>query len=129
MNSIIFDVDGTICPLKKEGQEYKDLVPYKEMVSKIRELKNAGFRIVLFTSRNMRSFENDLDMILKHTKPILEDWLKRWDIPYDEVIYGKPWPGKGGLYVDDRTVRPNELLKYNMDEINKICEEGRLNEI
>lgn len=129
MNSIIFDIDGTICPIKKDGQEYKNLVPCEEMILKMKELKEAGFKIVLFTSRNMRSFDNDLDMILKHTKPILEDWLKRWDIPYDEIIYGKPWPGKGGLYVDDRTVRPKELLKYSLDELNKICEEGRIDEI
>lgn len=129
MNSIIFDIDGTICPIKKLEEEYMNLVPYPEMVTKMRELKKSGFKIVLFTARNMRSFENNIDMILKQTKPVLEAWLKKWDIPYDEIIYGKPWPGENGLYVDDRTVRPRELLNYNMEEINKICEEGRLNEI
>ena len=129
MNSIIFDIDGTICPIKKLEEEYMNLVPYPEMVTKMRELKKSGFKIVLFTARNMRSFENNIDMILKQTKPVLEAWLKKWDIPYDEIIYGKPWPGENGLYVDDRTIRPRELLNYNMEEINKICEEGRLNEI
>lgn len=129
MNSIIFDVDGTICPIRKENEEYKDLVPYSEMIDKMRELKENGFKIVLFTSRNMRSFENNIDMILKHTKPTLEEWLKKWDIPYDEVIYGKPWPGENGFYVDDRSVRPNDFLRYSIEEINKICEEGRIHEI
>ena len=129
MNSIILDVDGTICPIKKPDQEYKDLVPYPDMISKIKELKDAGFKIVLFTSRNMRTFNNDINKILKYTKPVLEEWLKRYDIPYDEIIFGKPWPGKDGLYVDDRTVRPKELLKYSLDEINETCKEGRLNEI
>ena len=39
MDSIIFDIDGTICPIKNKDEEYIDLVPYKEMVEKIIELK------------------------------------------------------------------------------------------
>ena len=126
MNTIIFDVDGTLCPIKKENEEYKDLIPYKEMVEKIRDLKNAGYRIVLFTSRNMRTYNNDINMILKYTKPILEEWLNKWQIPYDEIIFGKPYPGKNGFYVDDKTIRPKELLNLSMDEINKLMEDGRL---
>ena len=126
MNSIIFDVDGTLCPIKKENEEYKDLVPYDEMIVKIRDLKNAGYRIVLFTSRNMRTYNNDINMILKYTKPILEEWLNKWQIPYDEIIFGKPYPGKNGFYVDDKTIRPKELLNLSMDEINKLMEDGRL---
>lgn len=63
MNCIIFDIDGTICPIKKERQEYNGLVPCEETILKMKELKEAGFKIVLFTSRNMRSFDNGLDMI------------------------------------------------------------------
>lgn len=126
MNSIIFDVDGTLCPIKKENEEYKDLVPYDEMIVKIRDLKNAGYRIVLFTSRNMRTYNNDINMILKHTKPVLEEWLNKWHIPYDEIIFGKPYPGKNGFYVDDKTIRPKELLNFSMNEINKLMEDGRL---
>lgn len=128
-SSIIFDIDGTICPIKKEDEEYKDLVPYQAMITKMQELRRAGFRIVLFTSRNMRSFDNDINKILKFTKPVLEEWLQKWNIPYDEVIYGKPWVGKMGIYVDDRSVRPRELLDYSLEEIEKICREGRVDEI
>ena len=54
MNSIVFDIDGTIGPIKKENEKYEDLIPYKDMVNKIRELREEGYKIVLFTSRNMR---------------------------------------------------------------------------
>ena len=46
--------------------------------------------------------------------PELEAWLAKWDIPYDEIVYGKLWPGHKGLYVDDRSVRPDEFLKYSV---------------
>ncbi|MGM9878939.1 MAG: capsular biosynthesis protein [Bacilli bacterium] len=120
MNSIIFDIDGTICPIKKEEEKYEDLVPFPDMVSKIRELKKDGYKIVLFTARNMRTYNGNIDLILKNTKPILEKWLSKWEIPYDEIIFGKPYPGKNGFYVDDRTIRPNELLNLTKEEINEL---------
>lgn len=126
MNSFIMDIDGTICPIKKHDEEYKDLIPYDEMILKIKSLKASGFKIVLFTSRNMRTYDGDLEKILTYTKPVLEEWLKKWDIPYDEIIYGKPWPGHDGFYVDDRTIRPDELIKYSIEELKDICVKSRL---
>ena len=111
MFSFVFDVDGTLCPIKGEDESYADLVPYADMVEKLREYKAQGARIVLYTSRNMRTYKGDLSLILEHTKPELEAWLAKWDIPYDEIVYGKLWPGHKGLYVDDRSVRPDEFLK------------------
>ena len=119
--SFIFDVDGTLCPIKKPEENYADLVPYEDMVSKIRQYKEKGARIVLFTSRTMRTYKGDIDLILKNTAPVLEAWLKKWDIPYDEIIYGKPWPGKKGFYVDDRTIRPEEFISSTIEDMNRIC--------
>lgn len=126
MNSFIFDIDGTICPIKLPNEKYENLIPYPEMVEKIRLLKKEGFRIVLFTARNMRTYDGDIEKILMYTKPIIENWLEKWDIPYDEIICGKPWPGKEGFYVDDRTIRPDELIKYNLEELKEITIKSRL---
>ena len=125
--SFIFDVDGTLCPIKKPEESYSDLIPYEDMISKIREYKAKGARIVLFTSRNMRTYNGDLDLIHKNTAPVMEAWLKKWDIPYDEIIYGKPWPGKKGFYVDDRTLRPDEFLKGSIEDMDVICKGGENN--
>ena len=126
MNSIIFDIDGTICTIKKQNEKYIDLIPNKEMVKKIKDLKSDGYKIILFTSRNMRTYNNDIDLILKNTKPVIEKWLEKWDIPYDELIVGKPWPGPNGYYVDDRSIRPKELLNMTIEEIDKLIEEDRI---
>lgn len=129
MNTIVFDVDGTICPIKKVNEEYKDLIPYADMVNKKRKLKEEGYKIVFFTARNMRTYNADINKILKYTKPVLETWLQKWEIPYDEVIYGKPYPGKEGFYVDDKTLRPDELLSMNKDEISLFLKGSDKNEI
>lgn len=126
MNSIIFDIDGTICPIKKPEEEYIELIPYKEIIDKIKELKKSGYKIILFTARNMRTYQGNIDLILKNTKPILETWLEKWQIPYDEIIFGKPYPGKEGYYVDDRTIRPKELLEMNDLDLKKLMNESRL---
>lgn len=119
--SFVFDIDGTLCPIKKKDERYEDLVPYKEMVDKVRYYKENGARIILFTSRNMNSYQGNLGLINKHTARVLAEWLDKWAIPYDEIIYGKPWPGHKGFYVDDRTVRPDEFLKYSVEELDALC--------
>lgn len=122
--SFVFDIDGTLCPVKKAEERYEDLTPYPKMVEKIRYYKEHGAKIILFTSRNMNSYDCNIGKINKYTARILLDWLEKWQIPYDELIYGKPWPGRKGFYVDDRTVRPGEFLQGSIEELEMICERG-----
>ena len=42
MFTFVFDVDGTLCPIKGEDESYSDLVPYADMVEKLREYKAQG---------------------------------------------------------------------------------------
>ena len=124
--SFVFDIDGTICPLKKKDERYEDLIPFPEIVEKIKYYKNNGAKIVLFTSRNMNSYNGNIGLINKNTAVLLNKWLEKWDIPYDEIIYGKVWPGHKGFYVDDRSVRPNEFINYTPEELEKICMDSRI---
>lgn len=126
--TLVMDIDGTLCPIKKKDEEYADLVPFDDMVNKLRECKADGARIVLYSSRNMNSYNGNIGLINKNTAPVLHEWLKKWDIPYDEIVFGKVWPGHKGFYVDDRSVRPDEFMKYTPDELNEICRKSRPNE-
>lgn len=122
--TLIFDVDGTLCPIKRKDDEYSNLVPDEEMIEKLKYYKNEGAKIVLFSSRNMKSYNGNLGLINANTAVIMQEWLKKWDIPYDEIYFGKPWPGHRGLYIDDRCVRPDEFLKYNFEELEEICKKS-----
>lgn len=126
--TLVMDIDGTLCPIKKKDEEYADLVPFDDMINKLRECKADGARIVLYSSRNMNSYNGNIGLINKNTAPVLHEWLKKWDIPYDEIVFGKVWPGHKGFYVDDRSVRPDEFMKYTPDELNEICRKSRPNE-
>ena len=125
--SFVFDIDGTLCPIKSKNEKYEDLVPYKNMVDKLKYYKENGAKIILYTSRNMNSYNGNLGLINKYTADVLLQWLKKWDIPFDEIIYGKVWPGHKGLYVDDRTVRPDEFLNLSPEELENLCSKSRNN--
>ena len=126
--TFVFDIDGTLCPLKKKEQKYEDLVPYPEMVEKIRAYKNAGAKIVFYTSRNMNTYDSNIGKINVNTGRIIFAWLDKWQIPYDEIVFGKVWPGHNGFYVDDRTIRPDAFLKYNTEGLAEICTKSRCEE-
>ncbi len=123
--TFVFDIDGTICPIKRKEERYEDLVPYVEVLDKLKYYKDNGAKIILFTSRNMNSYKGNIGIINKSTARVLLDWLDKWEIPYDEIIYGKPWPGHKGFYVDDRSVRPDEFLKHTPEELEEMCQKSR----
>lgn len=119
IGTLVVDVDGTLCDIKRPDQSYADLVPHQAMVDKLGEYQRRGYTILLFTSRNMKTHGNNIGLINKHTAPILLEWLAKWNVPYDEILFGKPWPGRKGFYIDDRTVRPGEFLSLTETEIHR----------
>lgn len=118
--TLVVDIDGTLCGIKASGQNYADLEPRHEMIEKLREYHSKGYRILLFTSRNMKTYNNSLGLINKHTAPVMLEWLSKWDIPYDEILFGKPWPRSKGFYIDDRAIRPNEFISMTEEDIHKL---------
>ena len=43
--TFVFDIDGTICPLKKKGEKYEDLVPFPEIVKKYRIIRKKELKL------------------------------------------------------------------------------------
>lgn len=115
--SIVMDVDGTLCPIRKPHESYAELQPFPEMIAQLREYREKGFYVILFSARNMNTFDGNVGRIAAVTGKQMMEWLDRHDIPYDEIHLGKPWPGRGGFYVDDKAIRPDEFLKMSYEEI------------
>jgi len=118
--TIVMDLDKTLTMGGSEG--YEDELPNIDVIRTLVEYKNSGFRIVIYTARNMRSHKGNVGLINVHTLPKIIEWLNKHDVPYDEIFVGKPWCGKEGFYVDDRAIRPSEFVKYSYEEIVKIIE-------
>ena len=120
MKRLIFDLDDTLCTT--QNGDYANAQPITEVVEKLREYHRQGFTIVINTSRNMRTYQGNIGAINKNTLPIIIDWLGRHDIPYDELYVGKPWCGFEGFYVDDKAIRPDELVKLSYPEICQLLD-------
>lgn len=115
MKRIIFDIDDTIT--FTENGDYPNSQPNLPLIEKLREYKDAGYEIVLFTSRNMRTYSGNVGKITANTLPVIMTWLEKHNVPYDEIYVGKPWCGTEGFYVDDKAIRPNEFVNLSHDEI------------
>lgn len=112
MKRLIVDLDGTLT-LGGDGQNYACKEPNLPLIAKLRAYQADGFEIVISTARNMRTYNGEVGKINVHTLPGVLDWLKRHDVPHDEVIVAKPWCGFEGFYIDDRAVRPDEFVAHD----------------
>ena len=121
---IVFDLDGTLCH-KKQKELYIDVEPRQDVVDKLREYKSNGFYIIINTSRNMRTYDGNIGLINADTLKTIHKWLEKNNIPFDEIYIGRPWCGRDGFYVDDRTVSPKDFTSKHYQEIRKLL---KLNE-
>ena len=115
MKRLIIDLDETITLSAHDG--YENAVPNVPLIARLREYREAGFEIVIMTSRNVRTYCGNIGKINVHTLPIILAWLARHNVPFDEVYVGKPWCGTEGFYVDDKSIRPSEFLHYSLADI------------
>lgn len=117
---IVVDIDGTLCPIKPPDADYDSLCPFEPMLDKLREYRAAGYYIILYTSRNMRTYGGNMGLIMAKTAKLTFAWLDRHKVPYDEIHFGKPWASRVGFYVDDRAVRPDEFMRLTPEQIDAL---------
>jgi capsule biosynthesis phosphatase len=116
MATIVIDLDGTLTH-EDPTKSYLDVLPRLEVVNTLRSYREKGFKVAIFTARNMKTHAKSVGAINAKTIPTILEWLKKHDIPFDELHVGKPWPERGGFYVDDRAIRPSEFVALSYDEI------------
>jgi len=116
---IVIDLDGVICELKKPNETYLEVKPNKDLISKMREWKKNGHYLIIYTGRHMRTCNGNVAEVTKKIGPITSEWLKKWDVPFDEIHYGKPY---GDVYIDDLgiTFSSTKQLEKKMEEIKPI---------
>lgn len=115
MNNIklVFDIDDTIC--NNKNRDYANAIPFKNVINKINKLHKQGVKITLYTSRGMVSCNGDIEKIIKKNKVVLEEWLKKNKVEYDELIFGKPL---GDMYIDDKAINVNDFLNNDFKILN-----------
>lgn len=120
MKNIIVDLDGTLT--QANTSDYKNVLPREDVIERLREYKKLGFTITVSTARNMRTYKGNVGKINIHTLPIITEWLESHNVPYDEILVGKPWCGHEGFYIDDKAIRPSEFAQLSKEEIGQLLE-------
>ena len=101
---IAVDIDNTLCePVlsSKDSQNCLKVKPYPNVVQLVRNLKNKGHTIILFTHRH------------SCTRKATKQWLKDNNIPYDKLVMNKI---KYDLLIDDKALPPLRFFTTKMVE-------------
>ena len=114
--TIVIDMNATLAGPAVE-RNYASCAVIPKTVAALRRMHADGWRVVIFSARGMRTYSGDLESITEHVLPVMQDWLDRHEIPYDELHVAKPWAGRRGFYVDDRAIRPAEFLALSPEQV------------
>jgi capsule biosynthesis phosphatase len=106
---VCFDLDHTLC-FPGEGSDshskYALAKPNDEVIAKLRLYKSRGASIIIFTARRMLTHKGNLSKVVDDIGKITEDWLRQHDIPYDDLIFGKPYYD---YIIDDKALNVNDI--------------------
>ena len=113
--TLVVDLDGTLCFHNRAGDTTEDrygkAVPNKPVLDALHVAARQGYYIILHTSRRMWTHRGDVAAAEADVRDITENWLAVFDVPYDEIVFGKPFAA-GGYYVDDKAMTPDGFVDF-----------------
>ena len=121
-----FDLDNTLVTYPKIPGDYASVEPIKKTIGYLRFLKEQGNYIIIYTARRMKTHKGNLGCILADVGKITLDTLERFNIPYDEVFFGKP---HADFYIDDLAVNAFHQIDKTIGFIDSRNEPRDFNEI
>ena len=104
-NTIVVDIDDTIS--FTYNRDFVNSEPNQPVIDRINELYDEGWNIVLFTARGGKSC-NTLEEKEAKYRQVTEDWLKRYNVKYHTLMFGKP---NADYYVDDKNISVDEFIR------------------
>lgn len=114
----IFDLDNTLVTFPVIPGDYTSVKPISKTINYLRNLKQEGHHITIYTARRMRTHGGNVGAIIKEVGQITINTLKEFNIPYDELFFGKPY---GHFYIDDLMVNPktdlNKELGFYLEDV------------
>ena len=115
---ICFDLDNTLVSYPKVIGDYTTVKPIQKNIDFLKYLKTFGHTIIIYTARRMKTHGGNLGKTLCDIGKITFDTLDNFNIPYDEIYFGKPY---ADIYIDDLALNcydnMEKELGYYMDEI------------
>lgn len=115
---ICFDLDNTLVTFPKVRGDYSTVLPIQENINFLKYLYKFGNTIIIYTARRMKTHHGNIGKIMSDIGRITFDTLEKFDIPFDEIYFGKPC---ADVYIDDLAVNCfsdlEKTLGFYMDNI------------
>ena len=129
MKRVVFDLDETIC--RHTNRDYANAAPVWLTIERMRQLRERfpECEIVIHTARGMKSCGGDVEKADAKNRAVTEDWLERHNVPYDILVFGKPF---ADAYIDDKAITLEEWQQYGASCIGggysgkKVARVGRI---
>jgi capsule biosynthesis phosphatase len=121
-----FDLDNTLVTYPKIPGDYSSVEPIKRNIDYLKFLKDQGNHIIIYTARRMKTHKGNVGGILADVGKITLETLERFDIPYDEIFFGKP---HADFYIDDLGVNAFHQIDKTIGFIDSRNEPRYFNEI
>ena len=114
----VFDLDNTLVTFPTTIGDYSSVKPIQKTINYLRNLKKQNHHIIIYTARRMRTHGSNVGAVIADIGEITINTLKEFDIPYDELLFGKPY---AHFYIDDLMVNPktdlNKELGFYMENV------------
>ncbi|MAV92547.1 MAG: hypothetical protein CMG01_00015 [Candidatus Marinimicrobia bacterium] len=114
----VFDLDNTLVTFPMVSGDYSTVKPISKTINYVRNLKKDGHYIIIYTARRMRTHNGNVEKVISDIGEITIKSLKKFKIPYDEIIFGKPY---AHYYIDDLMINPktdlNKEIGYYMENV------------
>jgi len=103
MMRVCFDLDNTLVTYPTVPGDYRTVRPIHRMIELARKMKADGHTIIIHTARRMETHKHNVGSVIRDIGPVTFQTLSDFDIPCDEILFGKPI---ADIYIDDRAVNP-----------------------
>lgn len=108
---ICFDLDNTLVSYPEISGDYTSVRPNTKTIRICQYLKSLGYYIIIHTARRMKTHSGNVGKCIADIGQITMDTLKKFEIPYDELIFGKP---HADFYIDDLGIDPRLDLEREL---------------
>ena len=98
---VCFDIDNTLVSEPQMPGDYSSVEPITKNIEFLRFLKSQGHTIILQTARRMKTHGGNVGKLVAEVGKITFDTLEKFNIPYDEIYFGKPY---ADMYIDDKAI-------------------------
>lgn len=112
---VCFDLDNTLVTYPKIKSDYSSVKPIKKNIDFLKFLKNLGHTIIIYTARRMKTHNGDVGKLTKDIGMVTLKTLEDFEIPYDEIYFGKPY---ANYYIDDLAIKSYDDLEKEIGLYN-----------